>query len=810
MFPLRYAFRSLAKSPGYTAIALVTLALGIGVNTSMFSIIDALLFRAAPYAEPEKLVQLTGQLQSGPLFFGRFSAQEVREIAPQATGFAALTAYDRTMATLAAPGQPAERLLAIRFTRGAFETLRVAPLLGRTFTAEEFQPGRDQVAMLTESAWRARFAADPAIIGRTLRLDGEIVTIVGVLPARAEYRVYWGGASLWRPLNFTPDQLNFRGYRQFWVIGRLQPDVTPAAIEAQLAPLAARQTQEFPRDYPGLHYEAAPLNERVLDNVRRNMSWMLLGLAGFVLLIGCANLANLQLARATGSVRDFAIRAALGASRRHLIAQQLTESLLLSLAGGALGLLLAGWLNTLAEHALLVDGAPGFTVDIDARILALTLLISVFTGVLFGLVPALIASRPNVVATLKAQGRGSTGTRSQQRLRHALIIGEVTLALVLLAGAAIINRGLARMLARESGWDTGRVLTAILPIPETRYPTAARRVEFFHQLEEKLAAIPGVEHAALATSLPLLVDGTTRQVFVDAPAADGSAAGIVAVHQMVTSDYFSAMGIRLLEGHAFPRDLQPDGPAYILVNETLARHFWPNESAVGKRLGSVQEGQPVWREVIGVVRDVEPVASAENPTTRLTVYRPLVQEPWSYVNVVLRAAPGIGAVETLAEPLRRAIAAQDPDLAADFVVSVRTYVAAAQSNMILVGRLLIGFAVLGLVLAAVGLYGVISHTVAQRLPEFGIRLALGALPRDLLRQVLIRGVRLTTFGLALGLVGALVLGRLLGSIMPRLARPDPLGLAGVVLLLLVVTVVACWFPAQRAMRANPLDALRAE
>lgn len=806
---MRFALRSLSKSPGFTVVALLTLALSIGVNTSMFSIVDALLFRGAPYPEAHQLVQLDHHIRTGQLFYGRFSAQELRELEPHTDAFSAFTAFDRVVLTLAEPGQAPERHLAIRFTRGVVETLRIQPLLGRLFTADEFQPGKNNVVVLTESAWRSRFGANSDIVGRTLRLDGEIVTIIGVLPARFEYPQYWGNAAFWRPLDFTPDQLSFRGYRQFWVLGRLGPDASRATLLAQLAPLAARQESEFPQDYPDLRYGAVAVADTTVDDFRRHMSWMLLGLAGLVLLIACANLANLQLARATASLREFAVRAALGASRRRLIEQQLTESLILALAGGGLGLLVAAWINSLAAAAIPQDGAA-FDVRLHPGVLLVTLVASLVTGLAFGVAPAVIASRVDLVAALKSQSRGTTAGRSQQRLRHALIVGEIALALILLGSAAMINRGFTRMLEHHPGWDTPRVLTAILPLPENRYPTAAARLEFFRKLEDKLSAIPGVEQAALATSVPLLNFSTDRQVFTDAPASEGTGGNPVAWHYMVTPGYFAAMGIRVLDGRVFSPDTRSDGPDYIVVNETIARQFWPNDTAVGKRLGGVHEGQPVWREVIGVVNDVESAASLDHPNTRLAVYRPLVREPWSYVNVVLRAAPSLASPEALGTSLRRVIAEVDPELAPDAVSSVRQFTTSVQHNVVLVGRMLAGFAALGLVLASIGLYGVTSHTVAQRLPEFGIRLALGAVPRDILRAVLLRGLRLTAFGLVLGLLGALPLGRFLTGVMPRLARIDPAGMVLVASLLCAVTLLACWLPARRATKVDPMIALRAE
>ncbi|HYP16436.1 MAG TPA: FtsX-like permease family protein, partial [Opitutus sp.] len=458
------------------------------------------------------------------------------------------------------------------------------------------------------------------------------------------------------------------------------------------------------------------------------------------------------------------------------------------------------------ENQLRLDGAPGVDFQIDGKILFITLLVSLLTGVLFGILPAVFASRTDVNAALKSQTRGSTSGRSQHRFRHALIIGEVALALVLLGGAAIMNRGFAKLLERATGWDIDRVLVGAVFISEVRFDVGEKRLDIYRKLENRLAAIPGVEHAALATSVPLFNYTSERPVFIDAPAAPGAAQNPVASHVMITTDYFSAMGIPLLEGRAFAPDVKPDSPRYTVVNESLARLFWPGESAIGKRLGAIENGAPGWLEVIGVVRDVEPAANIGHPPTRLTVYRPLVQEPWSFVHVVVRSRnPG-----ALIESVRRAIAEVDPDMPADQLSTVDQFVHRNQHNLRVVGQLLVGFAALGLVLAAVGLYGVISNLVAQRTSEFGIRLALGAQPRDILRHVLSGGLRLTAMGLALGLLGTVGLGVFLASVMPRLVSSDPVALALVSGVLLAVALVACWFPAWRATRVNPLDALRAE
>jgi len=801
---MKFALRSLLKSPGYSIVALLTLALGIGVNTSMFSVVDALLFRSAPYPNPNEVMLVSSMLRSGEQRV--FSPQEIREIEPHAEGFSSLTVLGYPSYSLVAhPDSPAEKVRGLQFSSNMMATFGIQPLLGRAFTPEEFEAGKTQVALLQESFWRARFGADPAIVGKTLRLDGETVTIVGVMPARFDYKMLWGNTALIRPLEYTKDQLQYRGYHAFQLIGRVKPGVTAEAIAGQLAPVAADQEKAFPQDYAGIKYRAQPLHKTVIDDVGRNISWLLLGLSGFVLLIACANLANLQLARATASAREFAIRAALGASRTRLVFQQLNECVLLSLAGGALGYLVALWVNRLLERSILIDGAAAFHVPIDAGVLGLTLLLSLLTGAVFGIVPALFASRSDVNTTLKSQSRGATSGRGHNVMRQSLIIGEIALALVLLGGAAIMNRGFSRLLHRETGWDMEHILTGTITLPENRFP-AEKRVTFYRELETRLAALPGVESVGLTNVLPLFNYFSDAPVFLDAPSAGSEGARITASQVLVTPTYFTTLGIPLREGRTFPEDIKPDGPKWIVVNEKLAQRFWPRESAVGKRLGTINNNETVWYEIIGVVGHTESAGDITNPRTELYIYRPFVQEPWSYINVAVRSRNPAA----LADSARRAVAALDPDLALEQAGSVAQYVSRTQHNLIIVGYMLAGFAALGLVLASVGLYGVISHLVAQRTGEFGIKLALGATPRDVLSDVLGRGMRLAGLGLVIGLAGAWGMGRFLSSFMPRLAASDPFAIGGTAALLFAVTLVACWLPARRATKVDPLVALRAE
>ena len=804
--PLRQAARSLAKSPGYTAIALLTLALGIGVNTSMFSVVDALLFRSAPFPNSAQLFEVvasTRTTESRP-----YSYDELREIRDQLAAFSSLTSVGSTQYTISEPGQPAERLQGTLVSEDFFTTFGVAPLIGRAFSPEEHQPGRNQVILLSHAFWQLRFGGAQDIVGRSMRLDGHPVTIIGVMPPSFDYRMLWGQNAFWRPLNFTKEQMMWRDYRMFRLIGRLPENTSPARIPAELAPAATQQEKLFPESYSGIRYRAVPLHESLMDTLGRRISWLLLGLALFVLLIACANLANLQLARATANLRDLAIRAALGASRAGLIRQQLLESLLLAFGGGLLGLALAFALNRIIDRNFLLAGsANSLDLALDPKILAITFGVSLLTGLLFGLVPAWFASRTDVNAALKLQARGSTTARGHHRIRQLLIVGEVALALVLLGGAAILQRGFSELLERRTGWDTDRIAAAAVPIPQTRedLQTDDQRIELFRRLEERLKRIPGAEHAALATSLPIFSHNSERQVFTDGQ-AQGDPNLPSAFTIVVTSDYFAALGIPLVQGRIFSPDTKRSDPQVAVINESLARRLFPNDTPIGKRIAAMDSGKPYWAEIIGVVRDVDVAANTRDPSTPYQLYKPVNQEPWGFIFAVLRSPTPEAQVETL----RRALSEVDPDLAAAYAGSVHQLVDQQQHNLRLAGKTLTGFALLGLLLAAIGLYGVISNLVAQRTGEFGIRLALGARPADIIQLVLRHGLLLCATGIGVGSIGAFLLTRFLASLMPRVAHLDWLALLAVAATLFVTAMLACYLPARRATKVDPLIALRTE
>jgi len=802
LLDLRQTVRCLLHAPGFALVAVLTLALGIGVNATMLGLVDALLFRGAPFPTRASLVQVTGTLRQGA--YRQFSYREIEEMRPHATAFASLLVLGRESVALAEPGRPAERILAANVSSGFQETLGVSPLFGRGFAPEEFRPGANNVVLLSHAFWLQRFGGDRAVLGRTLRLDGATVVIIGVMPPSFDYRPLWGGAAYWRPLDFTPEQREWRDNRQFTIIGRLSPQTPPARAEAGLAPLAAEQAKSFPESYTGLRYRAEPLEAALTDRQSRQITLLLLGLSAFVLLLACANLANLQLARATGRLREFAIRAALGASRRRLLAGQLVESVVLALAGAALGLLFAGALGRLLSAHLGIGGAeaPG----IGAPVLVATFVIALLSGALFGLVPAWFAARADVNAALKQQSRGSTGGPGHHRMRQSLIVAEVGLAFVLLAGAVMMHRGVARLSLHPAGWDTERVLIADLPLPERRIDTDAKRIDLFRRLERRLAEIPGVEHAAIATSLPLDSYSGERQVLIDGQTPADAARMPTAFHVMVTADYFATLGIKLVQGRSFEPGLPANRPRVVIINESLARHLWPDANPIGRRLGAMDSGIPFWAEVVGVVRDVDAATATRDPSTPYQVYKPLEQEPWSWSRIALRCQAPAG----IAAALRRTVAEVDPDLAVASVSTVSEIAAGQQRDIHLAGRILGGFSLLGMVLAAVGLYGVISHVVAQRRGEFGIRLALGASPAGIARLVLGHGLRVTLLGVGLGLAASIALAQVLRSMMPRLEPSDPLLLVLVSAALVAVATASCWVPVRRATKVDPMIALRSE
>ncbi len=805
---LRYAVRSLLGAPVFTTIAVVTLALGIGVNSSMYSLMNSLMFASTPFPRPESIVNLNGQTPEAE-FMG-FSAPEIEEIrAHSSSAFISLAQELGTLETVTLPGQLPEAMTGATAHPDLFKVLETPPLLGRVFTPEECVAGRDTVVLITENLWRKQFGAKSDAIGQTLRIGGRIFTIIGVLPKAYSTPLVFGDTQYFRPLVYNQDQLNGRDARYFALFGRLAPGASLMQALTSVAPVSERWAKDFPRLYQNYHLRMQ-ISGRIGDRPSITIVSLLVILALAILGIACANLANLQMARAAGRMRDLAIRSALGASRWALIKQQLLESLVLSLAGGILGLLLAGWSNDLVGRNIRLNSSSATTLDlpIDGHVLAFTAAISILAGLGFGLIPAWLASRTDVNETLKQQSRGSTGGKRQGWIRNLLVIGQVALSLALLSVAAMMIHGLNRTLTARPNWDTESILTANVQIDETNYDTTEKKRAFHDALAARLAAIPGVEASALSSMLPTGGGNNTSTIFKEGD--DTNSQNLPQGNTfVVTPGYFKTLGIRLLEGKTFPDTVSPTSVEQVVVNQSLAQHFWPNQSAVGQRLGvKSSDGKIVLREVIGVVADADDAIAVTDSVTRMQFYLTLTHSPWSWFQVVVRGQNP----KHFANDLRRAVADVSPDVAARFVWTLADMREEYLRNVHVIDGVMLAFALLGLALASVGLYGIVANNVSQRMAEFGIRLALGARQNELLRLVLSQNLRLAFVGLLLGAIGSLLLALALRKgIGPMVAEHgNYLIVSSTSLVILGVAFLATWFPARRATKADPIVALRAE
>lgn len=802
---LRFAFRSLLKTPSFTAIALLTLALGIGLNTSMFSVLNTLFLRTLPYADPGGLVRIyrTGlrgqtQLPHAPANFLDLRAQN--------QSFQHMAALIVTRYNFAPAGQSALQLRGMNATADFFAVLGISPALGRVFTAEEDQPGRDRVVVLSHTCWQTQFGADPAIIGRDLRIDGENVTVLGVMPPRFDDAQLWGPIDAWRPMAFSAENLQNRAGNFLTVIARRKPGVTLEGAQAELTTLSAQLAAAYPATNAKTGINLMALARSGEDPTIRTLTWFTLGLASCVLLIACANLANLQFARNLLRAREHAVRAALGASRLQLIRHSLAESLLLALMGGALGLLLALWTNDALGARLQLNGRTSLEIPLDVRVLGFAFALAAFTGLAFGLLPAWLASRVDVNDALKQGTRGSSGGRAQDGIRRTLIVAEVALALVLLSGAGFFIRGLERFSVRDLGWRADQALTASFSLPAQKYGSDDARRTFYDRLETRVRALPGVEHVALASSLPFNGYTWSQRFVVEGRADPEPGAEPLRAVNVVSVDFFKTLGLGLVEGRTFVPSDATNSDARTIINETMAKEYWPGESAVGKRIAH-PSNRAAWQEIIGVVRDVRFATNVSEERPRLQTYRMIMREPGPRVSIIVRSAL---PPEALADALRRAVAEIDPDLPVQDIRPALRTIESGLANFAALGALLTGFAVLGLLLAAIGIYGVIASFVAHRTREIGVRLALGAQVRDVLHLVLRQGLTLALIGSGLGLFGVFAVGRLLSSMLPALPAPEPATAAVVIVLLLGTAFLACWLPARRATRVDPMVALRAE
>jgi predicted permease len=682
--------------------------------------------------------------------------------------------------------------------------LGVPPAQGRVFKPEEFEPGADKVIVLTDRFWTRRFGSDPNVVGRSIQLDGKTVEIVGVMPPGFEHPILWGSIDIWQPLTFTPERKTNRSTNYLSSFGRLKPGVSIEQAQQSMVMLAANIGKQNSSN-EGESIRLEPLYRSMSDSIGRTVMWFTFGLAGFVLLIACANLANLQLVRTAARSRELAVRAALGAGRWRLLRQSFTESIIVALIGGAISLVIAlGAIRFLSVR--MFTNLPGAQVQLDYKVFGFALLCSLVTGVLFGTVPAWLASRADVNLALRENSRGSTAGRSQQRLRHTLIVGEVAFAMVLLAAAGLFLRGLQRFLNSDPGWQVDGLVTAQMSLQGEKYKSDKQRVVFLTELENRLRTLPGVQHAAIAVSQPVFGYGSSNSFLIEGQPEAPPDKHPEMFFESVSSDYFQTLGARLQQGRNFNTADTADHPKVVIINETTARNFWPNESPIGKRIISTF-AQKDFYEIVGVVNDLAFPGTLGEPYTRLEGFVPVAQTAPDYVTLLLRTSSNS---ETIANTLRSSVAGLDPAQPVYRIRTARTAVNSGLGNISLLGSLLGAFATIGVILAAIGIYGVISYTVVQRTGELGIRMALGAQAHEVLWFVLRKGAVLVGIGALLGAFGAYGVSKLLVSLIPSLPTRDPLILLFAALALIAVALVACYIPARRATRVDPLVALKSE
>ena len=803
---IRYAVRSLRKSPALTASIVLTLALCIGAPTAIFSVVYTVLFRPLPFADPGQilLVRTTWKDMGSSFSVGNWA-----DVKRQATTFEHFVpAYGESF-NLAGSDTP-ENVDGARVGADYFALLGVRPALGRSFLPEEAAPGRADVVLLSDGIWRRRFGAEPGVVGREVRLDGRPHTVIGVMPAAMDYTLF--DEELWVPTAFTPAQLAMHDEHYLTVLGRLKPGVAAARAEAEMRSLGRWLETTYPKDNRDRAIVMAPLMEELVGDYRPRL-FVLLGAVGFVLLIACANIANLLLARGAARSREIAIRAAIGAGRGHLLRQALTESLVLAGAGGLLGLL-AGYWGVSLLAALGPEDVPRLAqARVDGPVLAFALGLTVLSGLAFGLAPALRTAARLPHEALKEGGRSGSRAGSRDRLRNVLVVTEVALALVLLTGAGLLIRSAIALNDVNPGFDPRGVVAGRVSLPAVTYETPEQVTRAFERIEESLAAVPGVSSAALVSSAPL-EGGGSNGLIPEGRALDISST-INSLMRLVTPDYFATMRIGLVRGRTFTQSDKPGAPLVMVINETLAREAFPGQDPIGKRIACCEagpDGSPNWKEVVGVVSDVRARGLDEEPVPEF--YLPMVQAPgaaWSWTDRTMTAvARAQGDAVPLMTPLRRAVAEVDPSLPLYNLGTMQGRLLDSLAQSRFSTMLLTAFGAIALALAAIGVYGIISYGVAQRTQEIGIRMALGARHGDVLAMVVRHGAALAGIGLVVGLAGALALSRLVSSLLFRVSPTDPPTFATGMVVLTAVAILAAAIPARRAARTDPMLALRNE
>ena len=802
---LRYGLRTLAKNPAFTSIAIIALALGIGANSAIFSVVNAVLLRPLPFKQPEQLVMLWENAAHLGFPKNTPSPANFLDWQKQASAFTGMAAMDERSFNLTGVGEP-ERLDGRRVSANLFELLGVPALLGRTFVPDDDRPGT-HVVLLSYSLWQRRFGSDPSVIGRALALNGESYTVIGIMPRFVQLPGFANrNDQVWVPIAFPPEESAQRGNHFLEVIARMKPGITIKQAQAEMDTIAARLAQQYPAYNTRIGAVVVPLHEQVVGDIKPALL-ILLGAVGFVLLIACANVANLLLARAAVRQKEIALRLALGASRSRLTRQFLTESVLLAVFGAGLGLLLALGGIRILKTFIPATISQVQSISIDARVLIFTALVAIVTGIAFGLTPALQASHLNLNDTLKEGGRDTGGGSKGNRLRGLLVIGEVAISFVLLIGAGLLINSFFHLRNLEPGFRADHLLTMKVDLSEVKYPDRERRAAFFDEVIRRVRALPGLQSAAVAGNLPLTYNGDSMNISLEGVPDPPPDQRPDVIFRAIGPGYFGTMGISIVRGRDFTDQDKADAKNAVVISEKTAQHFWPGQDPIGRRLkpGSITSNTP-WHEVIGIVKDVRQNDFIAAPKMQMYfTYRQLKD-----------LAPNALVVRTSIEPLSLAASVRDAIWSVDkdqTVADIDTMehivaeaVARQRFSMLLLGL----FATLALLLASVGIYGVMSYSVAQRTHEIGIRIALGARRGDVLQMTIKQGLKLVGTGMIVGLAAAFLLTRVLQTLLFGISPTDPITFLGISLVLLAVAILASYIPALRATKVDPLVALRAQ
>lgn len=816
---LRFGLRLLLRNPGFSTVAILALALGIGANTAIFGVVDAVIFRPLPFDHPDRLVAIWERDFEKGRDHDSVMAANFLDWKNRTTVFDSMSAHAGGSVNLTGLAEP-ERIRAARVSASVFSVLGARPVAGRLFLPDEDQPGHQRVVIISGRLWKSRFGADPEVVGRSITLNNQDYEVVGVMSPEFALPLN-EDSEIWTPLVFTPEELTLRNSHYLKVMGRLKPGASIELANADLTGIAAQLEQEYPQSNKGSGAAVFSLHTEIVGDVKTPLL-IFFGAVAFILLIACANVANLMLSRASARQREIAVRVALGASRGRLVRQMLAESMVLALIGGAVGLLLALWgIESISLAAKQMSTPRAQSIGLDARVLLFTFGASVLTGLIFGSLPALQASKPDLNDALKEGGR-SAGSRRRNRTRNLLVVAETALAFVLLAGAGLLINSFLKLRAVEPGLRPDNVLTMNISLPRQKYVQPEQVISFHRELLERVAAVPGVERCGTVTALPYGGSTNSFGYTVESPVSGDQAVSIIS--QLASADFFRSIGIPIVNGREF-NQLDVDGaPAVVIVSDSLAKRYWPNQDPLGRRIkwGNKEFGSP-WMTVVGVVGDVRQRGLETEP--RPTLYVPNLQlgEPIKTrvgvtlrelmatdarsIELVARTTPGVTGI---VNAVREAVWAVDPNQP---VTRVKTMEQVLADTMVVqrFSTWLLGvFAGIALVLAAAGIYGVISYSVSQRTHEIGIRMALGAEQRDVLKLVLGQGMIPALIGLAIGVVGAVGLTRLMATLLFNVSPTDPITFGVIGVLLVVVAVAACYLPARRAARVDPMEALRCE